>query len=969
MTQWTPVVPPSSPPPSPPGSLASGESRTPTPKARRGREETTGNSMANKPPQHKDYLSQQRAKRLGKPRPKGKNDGIRGKERAKQRESSNDKVNEDSVEARDASRIPSAGSNTSKDEGISSNTEKDEDFELEGESEIKTVTKEADDIEDDEGRGSINGDEEVLHPDHQSDAEAAAAGEPNAEHDADNTDENTQEDPPDNNLDESETVNIDPEAEDPGEKAEDMPNDIEEDNTGYQGDMDEPNSLATSFQGSLGLSSDAGLGAIADTAVPENSENAEPSSENAEPSSENAEPSNENAEPSSENAEPSNEEQANEATENFEVDTDLAGEAEETNDEANPVTASVEEQAEALEAAGNDSQDNDSEEKIADEGEEGGEANNIEAADDGEPGDKEAIVDDSGAGNNEPIDGGEVVDNEPTDDVGEALDNEPTIDDGEAEAVEATVDGEENASSENNETVVAEEEKDGEAGEGNSPVNPEVPDSSEVQAESDLPEAASDAPANEDPSLSQQPLNEEEEIKEIPAIAKIPGTYRGKRKLAAKSLTQEPEVKKSTQIKQNDRSKIMTNRKPISWRPMPVQSSTRPEVNKPKNNKLPSRFKAKHLKPEQEPTIKIEEYHNGGTPGNTLELPPVNIPVEGGDNSPLALNTFRSEGHLLDDKPQADEDSTTVTKAESMPEIRYQDITRPNTAGTKNKTLKRKRAKSKISSDLKKSVKGQEGSTSEVWVPEEEKLYVYSYSSQPRLLHVRRMAAGRVATTHQWDHDPNSSFRLKIRGNGNPMYDRRVVRGSNYAKRLDSDDHPKWNPYFTNARSLEQHEQMEPEMQHQHQRRQEFREKLEARARLRRDNPGAGVGSLYASHAASGRHYPRSHALVQTENYYEPLERPPESEAEGADGVLGRGGGGAPRHVPLPTRGRRPHPGLRVRAGRHRRGGGDGGGAGESHGEGGGAGGAAGGAGRGLQDQPDRHGFSPRPRQACGRQR
>ena len=51
----------------------------------------------------------------------------------------------------------------------------------------------------------------------------------------------------------------------------------------------------------------------------------------------------------------------------------------------------------------------------------------------------------------------------------------------------------------------------------------------------------------------------------------------------------------------------------------------------------------------------------------------------------------------------------------------------------------------------------------EVWVPEEEKLYVYSYASEPRLLQVRRMGSKRVATTNHWDQDPNSSFRIKKR--------------------------------------------------------------------------------------------------------------------------------------------------------------------------------------------------------------
>ena len=53
------------------------------------------------------------------------------------------------------------------------------------------------------------------------------------------------------------------------------------------------------------------------------------------------------------------------------------------------------------------------------------------------------------------------------------------------------------------------------------------------------------------------------------------------------------------------------------------------------------------------------------------------------------------------------------------------------------------------------------------------------------------------------------------------------------------------------------------------QRRLEFREKLEARARLRRESHG--LASLYPSHATHARPRPHAHAYVQTENYYEPV--------------------------------------------------------------------------------------------------
>ncbi|XP_063873230.1 radial spoke head protein 3 homolog isoform X2 [Scylla paramamosain] len=112
-------------------------------------------------------------------------------------------------------------------------------------------------------------------------------------------------------------------------------------------------------------------------------------------------------------------------------------------------------------------------------------------------------------------------------------------------------------------------------------------------------------------------------------------------------------------------------------------------------------------------------------------------------------------------------------------------------------------------------------------------LSTYTYTSAPRIVQNSRKGSNR--------------------GNGNPMYDRRVVRGSNYAKRLGNEPEPETNL-----------------------RRQEFREKLEARARLRRESHG--LSSLYPSHAAYARPRAHTHAYVQTENYYEPLERPPEAE-------------------------------------------------------------------------------------------
>lgn len=51
----------------------------------------------------------------------------------------------------------------------------------------------------------------------------------------------------------------------------------------------------------------------------------------------------------------------------------------------------------------------------------------------------------------------------------------------------------------------------------------------------------------------------------------------------------------------------------------------------------------------------------------------------------------------------------------------------------------------------------------EVWVPEEDKVYVYKYSSEPRVLQMKNGGGRRVASLGRWDNDPNSSFRLKLR--------------------------------------------------------------------------------------------------------------------------------------------------------------------------------------------------------------
>ncbi|XP_076054278.1 uncharacterized protein LOC143032906 isoform X2 [Oratosquilla oratoria] len=219
-------------------------------------------------------------------------------------------------------------------------------------------------------------------------------------------------------------------------------------------------------------------------------------------------------------------------------------------------------------------------------------------------------------------------------------------------------------------------------------------------------------------------------------------------------------------------------------------------------------------------------------------------------NEPEALNSSRSEPLPTDTNPL------------------LQEPPQERPVGPKRRLPSRRKRSETLSSSTIKT-ENSNGDVSEVWVPEEDRVYTYTYSSAPRLLHVRRLGGSSVTTTDKWDKDPNSSFRLRMRGNGNPMYDRRVVRGSNYAKRSNDDGQPKWNPYFSNARSLTS----------------STNAKLEARARARRENHG--MASLYSSGAShygsrvfGSHHAPRTHVHVQTTNHYEELERPPGLDAE-----------------------------------------------------------------------------------------
>ncbi|XP_023708505.1 uncharacterized protein DDB_G0292186, partial [Cryptotermes secundus] len=158
---------------------------------------------------------------------------------------------------------------------------------------------------------------------------------------------------------------------------------------------------------------------------------------------------------------------------------------------------------------------------------------------------------------------------------------------------------------------------------------------------------------------------------------------------------------------------------------------------------------------------------------------------------------------------------------------------------------------------------------------------LYSFSSQPRVLHqhyhkAKCDAAAKVPNSTQQRvrrEAINNSIQDKLDDGpvpyGNIMFDRRVVRGSTYAQHPMAQ--PKWNPYFGYAKLLSQTDgesqvarQQEARRRALARRRAQGQQTRNARRRLRTPPPVAG----------------RKHENVQTERYLEEiLNRPPESDA------------------------------------------------------------------------------------------
>ncbi|XP_059470143.1 radial spoke head protein 3 homolog B isoform X2 [Neocloeon triangulifer] len=100
---------------------------------------------------------------------------------------------------------------------------------------------------------------------------------------------------------------------------------------------------------------------------------------------------------------------------------------------------------------------------------------------------------------------------------------------------------------------------------------------------------------------------------------------------------------------------------------------------------------------------------------------------------------------------------------------------------------------------------------------------------------------------------------------GNIMYDKRVVRGSNFTQHPTQTHQPKWNPYFGYAKLLSQPQPAE--------RLEESRRRAAARRRVR---PSKAFRKLGTPPPVDGRH----HTNIQTDlNLEEIIERPRELEA------------------------------------------------------------------------------------------
>ena len=146
-----------------------------------------------------------------------------------------------------------------------------------------------------------------------------------------------------------------------------------------------------------------------------------------------------------------------------------------------------------------------------------------------------------------------------------------------------------------------------------------------------------------------------------------------------------------------------------------------------------------------------EEMEDGETP---IKSNLTTLDKEGVENAEIAIETniekdATDEELYLESYDKKEEKCVTEFLSESHADLHMR---RPK--GPPKRDLVPRSAPNKSRTEI--DVEG-----AEVWVPEEDKIYVYS--SGPRIVQMKNGTSRRVTSISYWDDDPNSSFRLKLR--------------------------------------------------------------------------------------------------------------------------------------------------------------------------------------------------------------
>ena len=135
----------------------------------------------------------------------------------------------------------------------------------------------------------------------------------------------------------------------------------------------------------------------------------------------------------------------------------------------------------------------------------------------------------------------------------------------------------------------------------------------------------------------------------------------------------------------------------------------------------------------------------------------LSLDLKGIQSADEKIDSYRSSEHLATNRDDIHPIEKRIQDffSESQAELHMR---RPKAPHKKVQVKDPKDAKDKENIENKSQ---REEGKAEVWVPEENKLYVYN--SEPRVLQMKNGGTRRVAAISKWDHDPNSSFRLKLR--------------------------------------------------------------------------------------------------------------------------------------------------------------------------------------------------------------